>query len=56
MLRKYGKRFAKYNKLRLAFKLVSEKGVKLAMQLNKEKKTLHKQEEADKRHYKDLLL
>jgi D-galactarolactone cycloisomerase len=56
MLRKYGRRFAKYNKLRLGLKLVSEKGIGLAMKLNKEKKLLHKQEAAEKRHYKDLFV
>jgi D-galactarolactone cycloisomerase len=54
LLRKYGRRFAKYNKFRLALKLVNEKGVRLAMKLKEEKEKLHKQEDADKRHYKDL--
>ena len=56
LLKKYGKRFAKYNKFRLALKLVGEKGVGLALKLNKEKQLLQKQEAADKRHYKDLFV
>jgi L-alanine-DL-glutamate epimerase-like enolase superfamily enzyme len=53
-LNRYGRRFAKYNKLRLALKLVNEKGIKLALKLKDDKETLHKQEAAHKRHYKDL--
>jgi D-galactarolactone cycloisomerase len=54
LLKKYGQRFAKYNKFSLAVKLVKEKGVRLAMKLKEEKEKLHKQEAADKRHHNDI--